>query len=144
MSLYPEWKKRSFLPDAAVSGKYLLGKAGSDKDHVAVIAAAGDEPLCLICDSTLRNGATILDVPLNCEPLTGNDKLLWAQAATAIANGDDIVSYGDGRIASLAQVGNGTYWKVGRCFGDTAAGGAIESADGVHFMPCLPVQVTKS
>jgi len=144
MSLYPEWNKKSFLPDAAISGKYLLGKAGSDKDHIAVVAAAGDEPLCVVCDSTERNGVTYTDIPLKCEPLTGNNKLLWAQAATAIANGATIVSYGDGRIADLDQMDNGTYWQVGIAYGDTAAGGAINSADGVHFMPQVPVQVTKS
>ena len=144
MSLYPEKNKKSFLPDGAVSDKFLLGKAGSDKDHVAVVALASDEPICVIEDGTLRSGQTVLDVPLNCEPLTGNNRLLWAQAATAIANGGDIVSYGDGRIADLDQMGNGTYWKIGVSYGDTAVGGAIGAADGVHFMPCLPVQVTKS
>jgi len=144
MSLYPEKNKKSFFPDGAVSDKFLLGKAGSDQNHVAVVSAQADQPICVIEDGTTRSGATVLDVPVKCEPLSGNPELLWAKARGAVINGEPVLSYGNGQVIGYAAAASGTYWQVGVAFGDSAVGSAtIADADGVHFAAQVPQQITK-
>ena len=144
MSLYPEKNKKTFFPDAAVSDKFLLGKAGSDQNHVAVIAAQTDIPTCVIEDGTTRSGATVLDVPVKCEPLTGNPELLWCKARGACVDGEALLSYGNGQVIGYAAAASGNYYQVGVVYGDSATGSAtIADADGVHFAPMVPVAITK-
>lgn len=148
-SLFPQWNKEAFLPDGAIPAKFLLGKSGSDQNHIAIVAIQADEPVCVICDSTVRNGVTILDFPVGCSPLTGTPRQLWCLAGGTINDGDDLVSKGNGQVLSLQDAGTaaGTYWKVGNAYGDSATGSATvtdEACDGVTFRPCTPVEVTKA
>ena len=143
MSLFYQRKiKLSLLPDGKVAGLFYLGKVGSDKDHVAVVAAIGDKPSVVIEDSTERAGQTVLGVALGCNGLGEGGHTLWAAASGAVALGDDIYSVGDGTvIGSTAATGGGvTYWKVGTAISDTATG----AGDGIEFVACTPVQVTKA
>ena len=149
MSLYSQIRKLSFLPDGNIPAKWMLGQTGSDKDHIALVAAQSDRPNCVLQDSTLRAGAHDLIQPIAVLPLTGNKKLAWAVAGGVINDGDDVVSKGDGTIISLqaSATGNGTYWQVGVCFGDSATGSATltdAALDGVCFVPQMPVEVTKA
>ena len=141
MSLFYQRKQKlSLLPDGKVADKFYLGKVGSDKDHVAVVAALGDKPSVVIEDSTERAGVTVTGVALACEPLGQGGHTLWAAASGAVALGDDIYSVGDGTVIGSTAAANATYWKVGTAVADTATG----SGDGVEFIGCTPVQVTKS
>lgn len=140
--------------DAAINDKFVLGKSGSDQNHVQIVATIADEPAYLVMDSTARAGLTVLDEPLKCRRLGQGGMLVWASAANAISDGDDLVSYGNGQVASLQTLigggTHGTYWKVGIAVADSALGGVISTgvqgnvgtADGIQFMDIEPAQVT--
>ena len=141
MSLFYQRKQKlSLLPDGKVAGMYYLGKVGSDKDHVAAVAAIGDKPSVVIEDSTERAGVTTLGVALSCNALAVGGHMYWAAASGAVALGDDIYSVGDGTVIGSTAAANATYWKVGTAVSDTATG----AGDGIEFVACTPVQVTKS
>lgn len=120
--------RRTYLLDEAVTTTNLVGKAGTDSDHIAVCGAS-DVPKGIITDQ----GAIGDDVAV--ELLGANDRTLLGVASGAITADDRIVPAASGKVKTL-PASAGTYWIVGR---------AIKSADDageVMFVPCFPHQVT--
>lgn len=120
---------KRFLTDAAVATRYLLGKKGSDIDHIAICGAA-DEPYVSISDE-----ATAAEKEVTGHFLATAQETVPMVASEAITIGDDVYTAAAGKVQDEPAVA-GTYFKVG-----TAAQAA--SGDGVAFsvVPCAPIKV---
>jgi hypothetical protein len=116
------------LTDAAVATRYLVGKFGSDVDHIAVCGAS-DEPLGIITDESA--GA---EEPVNVAFLGAQSRTLAAVASEAIAITDELYTAANGQVQNLPAAA-GTYYKIGKPI--RAAG----SGEVVEFVPCYPVAV---
>ncbi len=115
--------------DAALTVKHYLVKTGSDADHVAVIAAASDEPLGVCTDE-----ATAAEDAVSVKLLGACQGTVLMVANETITAGEDVYSGADGRVQDLPAVA-GTYWKVGRSV--TASTADLE----IEVEPCLPRKV---
>lgn len=118
------------LSDAAITSRYLLGKAGSDADHVAVCGAS-DVPLCIIEDE-----ASAAELPISTARLGATDGTSKMVASEAIAVHARLVPAASGQVKALPAAA-GTYWVVGRAEAAAAAAG-----DEFEVTPCFPHQVT--
>lgn len=96
------------LADAQHASRHLLVKVGSDADHIAVLAAASDQPVGVCSDSP--NAA---EDPANVYLLGVAKGTVRMLAATALAAGIDVYGTSTGYISALPGIA-GTYWKVGR------------------------------
>lgn len=115
--------------DAALTVKHYLVKTGSDADHIAVIAAASDEPLGVCIDE-----ATAAEDAVSVKLLGACKGTVLMVANETITAGVDVYSGTDGRVQDLpASVG--TYWKVGRSV--TASTADLE----IEVEPCTPRKV---
>lgn len=115
--------------DAALTVRHYLVKVGSDADHVAVIAAASDEPLGVCIDE-----AEAAEDPVSVKLLGACKGTVLMVANETITAGEDVYSGTDGRVQDLpASVG--TYWKVGRSV--TASTADLE----IEVEPCTPRKV---
>lgn len=114
------------LTDAAITTRHLLAKVGSDANHVAIISAASDRPVCVLFDEASAAeqaiGGQLLGVTL--------ETVLMVAQGTIAAN-VDVFSYGDGTITTLPGTA-GTFWKVGVSRTAATAGQVIE------VEPCTP------
>lgn len=115
--------------DAAIAVKHYLVKIGSDADHVAVIAAASDEPLGVCIDE-----AEAAENPVSVKLLGACKGTVLMVANETITAGEDVYSGTDGRVQDLPAVA-GTYWKVGRSVTASTVGLEIE------VEPCTPRKV---
>jgi hypothetical protein len=121
--------KLSLLTDAAITTRYLLGKVGSDANHIAVIAAASDEPKGVIFDEASAAELLVGVQLLGCAPGT---VLMVAQGT--IGADVDLYSHSNGKV-TVAPTTAGTFWKVGRSRSGASADQVIE------VEPCLPQKV---
>lgn len=119
----------SLRTDAAVAAKNYLGKRGSDASHVAVIAAASDQPLGLMKDE-----AEAAEYPVNVQLLGLSENTEVGVAGEDIAIDTDVYSKGDGTLCDQPAVA-GTYWLVGRSVEAASNGQPIE------FSPCRPQKI---
>jgi predicted RecA/RadA family phage recombinase len=115
--------------DAALTVKHYLVKTGTDADHVAVIAAASDEPLGVCIDE-----ATAAEDGVAVKLLGACKGTVLMVANETITAGEDVYSGTDGRVQDLPAVA-GTYWKVGRSV--TASTADLE----IEVEPCTPRKV---
>jgi hypothetical protein len=115
--------------DAALTVKHYLVKTGTDADHVAVIAAASDEPLGVCIDE-----AEAAEDPVSVKLLGACKGTVLMVGNETITAGEDVYSGTDGRVQDLPAVA-GTYWKVGRSVTATTADLEIE------VEPCTPRKV---
>jgi predicted RecA/RadA family phage recombinase len=115
--------------DAALTVKHYLVKTGTDADHVAVIAAASDEPLGVCIDE-----ATAAEDGVSVKLLGACKGTVLMVANETITAGEDVYSGTDGRVQDLPAVA-GTYWKVGRSV--TASTADLE----IEVEPCTPRKV---
>ena len=104
--------------DAAITARFLLGKAGSDEDHVAV-AGVGDKPLGVITDE-----ASAAEENVNLALLGGSDETRNGVASGAIAAGDNIYPAAAGKVSTLAS--GGTHYLAGRALTAAADGELVE------------------
>jgi predicted RecA/RadA family phage recombinase len=115
--------------DAALTVKHYLVKTGTDADHIAVIAAASDEPLGVCIDE-----ATAAEDGVSVKLLGACKGTVLMVANETITAGEDVYSGTDGRVQDLPAVA-GTYWKVGRSV--TASTADLE----IEVEPCTPRKV---
>ena len=115
--------------DAAIATRYLLGKFGSDVNHVAV-AGANDKPLGIIADE-----ASAAEEPVAVQLLGVAESTRKCVTSEAIALTDELYTAANGKVQNLPAAA-GTYYKVGRPL--QAAAGADEV---IEFEPCFPVAV---
>lgn len=120
----------SLFSDDAHTARHLLVKRGSDVYHMAVCAAASDEPL-----------GTCFDQPDAAE-YAGGVQLLGACEDTvtvvsseAIAAEAWLYSNGDGRVQNNPAAA-GTYWLVGKA--KEACGAADQQ---IEIEPCTPIRL---
>lgn len=118
--------KLSLLTDAAITTRYLLGKVGTDANHIAVISAASDEPKGVIFDEAAAAEALVGVQLLGCAPGT-----VPMVAQGSIDADVDVYSHSNGKV-TVAPTSAGTYWKVGKSRTASTAGLLIE------VEPCLP------
>lgn len=112
---------RTFYSSAALATRYLLGKVGADKDHIAVVAATADEPIGVMTDE-----ASAAEEPVGVEPLGNSLRTLPVVASAAIALDVDLYQTATGKVSIKPTVA-GTYWKVGKSVeASTADGDVIE------------------
>jgi predicted RecA/RadA family phage recombinase len=119
----------SLKADAALAVRHYLVKRGSDADHVAVCAAASDEPLGVCLDE-----AEAAEDPVAVQLLGSAKGTVLMVANETITAGEDVYSGTDGRVQDLPGTA-GTYWKVGRSV--TASSADLE----IEVEPCTPRKV---
>jgi predicted RecA/RadA family phage recombinase len=112
--------------DAALATRHYLVKVGSDANHVAVIAAASDEPMGVCIDE-----AEAAEDDVSVKLLGACKGTVLMVANETITAGEDVYSGTDGRVQDLPGTA-GTYWKVGRSV--TASTADLE----IEVEPCLP------
>jgi hypothetical protein len=123
---------KTFKADAAITDRYLLGKAGSDSQHIA-ICGANDTPKCIITDE-----AAAAEDAVACELLGAHAKTSKMVASAAIAVEALLAPAANGQVVTL-PASAGTYWIVGRALNAAGAAG-----DEIEVTPCFPHQVTVS
>lgn len=116
-----EGGRKTYLADAAISTRFLLVKAGSDLDHVAVIDSVLDIPLGVCNDEPVDTTS-----PVTVQCLLGADTTVRMVAAHAITIGQPVVTHGDGKVEALGTTA-GMFWCVGYALtAATADGDVIE------------------
>ena len=115
--------------DAALAVRHYLVKRGSDADHIAVCAAASDEPLGVCLDE-----AEAAEDPVSINLLGAGKGTVLMVANETITAGEDVYSGSDGRVQDQPGTA-GTYWKVGRSV--TASSADLE----IEVEPCTPRKV---
>jgi len=118
---------RRYRASAAITTRYLLGKAGADDEHIAVVAATSDKPIGVITDE-----AAAAEDPVNVELLGVTNRTLVLVAAGAIAVAADVYATAAGKV-DIKPTAAGTYWRVGVAL--TAPGAAN---DPVEVATCRP------
>jgi len=123
----PEGNK-SYLADAAFSSRFLLGKIGSDTNHVAVCTAS-DIPLGIVTDE-----AAAAEDLVNVAVFGASEGTRKVVAGAAITLGDMVVPTASGKVIKLPTAG-GTYYIIGRCLLAAGADGDV-----IEIAPSFPVQ----
>lgn len=121
---------RSFLSDAALATRHALVKKGSDENHVAIIAAASNQPLGICQDE-----ASAAEEGMSVAMLGSVSGSILGVAGEAIGADVDVYSKGDGTLG-VEPTSAGTYWLVGRSVKAQATSG-----EPIEFRPCLPLKV---
>lgn len=124
--------RKTYLTDAAISVRYLIGKLGSDSRHIAVCGAS-DVPLGVITDE-----ADAAEKPVSVELLgASGDRTVRMVGAAAIAAGDLVTVAAGGKTQTMTGIAAGTYWVIGRAL--TACSGADAEYE---VVPAFPHQAT--
>ena len=137
-----EHGKKSYLPVAATTVRYLFYEQGATTNDYCQLAQGTNEPLGPSDDLADTNA---LDIPITV-------KLLGAFAGTSRAVSDGTVTNntrvcvskdGTGR-ATCPAPSAGTYWVVGKAVvpTDDDSGGPVTAGDSFEFIPCFPFQKT--
>lgn len=113
--------------DGAIATRYLLGKAGSDANHVVATTNA-DKPIFLITDEAHNAGDPIGVVAMGC-----SDTTLRVAINTAVTAGDPLIPDVNGFAKTGTGNGAGS-WVIGYALETGVAGDQIE------FMPDISVQ----
>lgn len=116
----------TMLAAAAITTRYKLVKKGADANHIAVIAAAADEPIGICTDEPAA-----AEDPVNVTMLGAHDGTVPMVAGGNITDGAVVYSKGDGTVI-VKPTAAGTYWKVG------TARGAWSSGETLEVIPCKP------
>lgn len=118
---------RRFRAAAAQATPWLLGKTGADAEHIALVAAASDEPIAAYTD-----GVAAAEDPIDGELLGLTNRTLPLVAAAAIGVGVDVYSDGTGKV-TIKPTAAGTYWRVGSS--RTAAGADNDPVEVLTIKP---------
>lgn len=117
---FGSWKNsRTYFSSAALATRFLLGKFGADKDHIAGLAAASDEPIGVITDE-----ASAADESVAVEFLGLTNRTLPVVAGVAITLGADLYALASGKVG-IKPTAAGTYWKVGQALEPADADGDV-------------------
>ena len=134
-----EHGRKTYIPAAATSYRYLFYEVGADADH-CVIAAGTNEPIGSSDDmaeaSVLDEGITIILHP----SAKGTHRATCDGTPTNLGR-IALLKDGTGRVALLSGMGTGTFWVVGRAIVPTDA--VIAANDAVEFVPFTPYQVSQ-
>ena len=104
--------------DAAVSTRYLLGKVGSDVDHIAACGAS-EIPVGVITDE-----ASAAEELVAVELLGVTKRTLRMVASEAIDAGEHVYTAASGKVQDL-PAGAGTYYEVGLALTSASADGDL-------------------
>lgn len=116
------------LADAAIADRNLLGKFGSDVDHIAV-SGADELPLGVIEDE-----AAAAEDPVAVAPLGSTGRTVKMVAAEAINYGEEVFTAASGKVQD-APTASGTYYRVGR-----AIQAATTDGDELEVIPYTPTE----
>lgn len=116
--------------DAAIATRYLIGKYGSDADHIA-IGTASAAPMGVITDEA----AAAEDI-VAVELLGVSARTLLMVASAAISADTDVYTAANGKVQELPAAA-GTYYKVGRTL--TASGADGDQIEVAHCHPLATV-----
>lgn len=116
------------LTDAAIATRFLVGKTGSDADHVAVAASENDKPLGIIEDEAAAAEANVMVAFLG----SAANRTRRGVASEAIAFDADVYNADNGKLQNL-PVPAGTYFKIGRAMQAASADGDV-----IEFEPQAP------
>ncbi|MES2692782.1 MAG: capsid cement protein [Verrucomicrobiota bacterium] len=119
---------KTYLADAAISTRFLVGKIGTDASHVA-LAGVSDIPLGIIADEAAAAEDAVMVRLLGVQNEGG-----IAIASAAITAGDLLVPAANGKVRTLPGT-SGTYYILGRAIKAAGADG-----DQVEFVPSFPMQ----
>jgi hypothetical protein len=114
------------LADEAITDRNLLGKFGSDVDHVALCGAA-ELPLGVIEDEAAAAEDPVAVALLGC---TG--RTVRMVASEAIDYGEEVFTAASGKVQDPPTVA-GTYYRVGR-----AIQAATTDGDEIEVIPYTP------
>jgi hypothetical protein len=106
--------------DGVIGSRFLLVKAGSDSDHIA-LSGAGDTPYGVCTDEASAAEEEVNVNPLACVHQT---QKATNDATGAIAFGDLLVPAASGKVKKIAA-GAGNYYVVGMAIQPAAADGDI-------------------
>jgi len=120
------------LTDGVVASRFLLGRVGSDEEHVAVCGAS-TVPIGIIDDTASSAEEDVAVQLLGCAGST-----VRMVSAAAIAAGSMVYTAANGRVSTLS-VTSGTYYCVGVAVGSASAAGEVIEVD-----PCTAVKTTVS
>ncbi|MBA4136761.1 MAG: hypothetical protein C0518_05540 [Opitutus sp.] len=118
---------KSYFATAAVATRFLLGKIGADKNHIAAVAATSDEPICVMTDE-----AGAAEDPIGVEFLALTNRTLPVVAGVAITLGADLYALASGKVG-IKPTAAGTYWKVGKALEPADADGDV-----IEMLPQRP------
>lgn len=104
--------------DAAITTRYLLGKIGSDVNHVAACGAS-DIPIGVITDE-----AAAAEDLVAVEMLGVSKRSILMVASEAISAGEHVYTAASGKVQDL-PAGAGTYYEVGLALTAASADGDI-------------------
>lgn len=112
----------TMLTDAAITTRFLLGKVGTDANHVAV-CGANDKPCGVIEDE-----ADAAEDPVFVGFLGATSRSRKFVADDAYAANTDIFTAANGKVSDESAVA-GTYYKVGRLLQASGADGDVVEAE---------------
>jgi len=115
--------------DAVVTTRYLLGKEGTDDDHVAVCGVA-DEPKGVLTDEVKA-----AEDHVAVELLGISKRTLLMVASEALDAGERLYTAAGGKVQNEPGVA-GTYWMVGIALTDAGA-----DSDTVEVQHCIPLKL---
>jgi len=121
---------KTYLTDAAVATRYLLGKIGTDAAHVAACGAS-DIPIGVITDE-----AAAAEEEKAVELLGISNRTLPMVASEAITAGEAVYTAAAGKVQDL-PTGAGTYYLVGYAL--TAAAADLDVIEVLHCAPIATV-----
>ncbi|MBN1404459.1 MAG: DUF2190 family protein [Opitutales bacterium] len=116
------------MTDAAVASRFLLGRVGSDEEHVA-ICGASNVPFGIIDDSASGAEEDVAVQLLGCAGST-----VRMLSAGAVPAGSLVYTAANGRVSTLSATA-GIYYCVGMAL--ISASGADEL---IEVDPCVPVK----
>lgn len=122
--------KKSYIPDAATTSRYLLYKTGSDADH-CVICGAGDDPLGPSDDQADANR---LDVPIAINILGATKGTVRVVTDGTVANGNYVKAGANGQVTVAVT----TNLSFGRAVITTDATSA--AGDVITIIPMVPAK----
>jgi hypothetical protein len=120
--------KRSYLPDAATTSRYLLYKRGTDADHCAICGAA-DDPLGPSDDQAGSDG-----VPITINLLGAGHSTLRVVTDGTIADGDYVKCGATGKVTKAST----TDLSFGRALISTDSSRA--DGDTITIIPMVPAK----
>lgn len=125
--------KKTYLNDAAVTGRYRVGKLGSDAAHVALCTATTDISIGVIEDETATSSGWPLEVALHGQG--GGTRLVLLNGT--VAAGDELVPDATGAAVKLPAT-TGTYYPFGRALMAGVAGDQIECTSMAPIARVIP------
>ena len=117
---------KTYVPDADINTRFLLGKIGTDDNHIALCGVA-DIPVGPINDEGLANDPLGLAVGL-----LGHGPTKRVISSEIIAAGEEVFTAANGKVQNR-PAGAGTYYFIGIALSTT-----IGDGDVMELNDCVP------